>query len=443
MYTNYKYEWKNLLNLTNDLLIKIKKKGIQAEIKININNGISTIIKTGKINILKYIDNKNLSINIYKNNSKSIISTSDFSKKTLLNIINVGINITNFTKKNKYLELPNNSFKNINYNLNIYHPCNDVLQKIIKYNTQNKKILFLYDKTIINSENYIFLSNNNFKIYGNTNGFIGSYPSSIYSWYNTIVFSNKGIIKNNYKHIKFRNINDLLNMKYIENLSSINVIKKLKIYKIKTTTQPVILISNIASIFLNNFIEAIYGYNIYNKKSFLSNSLNKKIFPNNVIIYEDPHIINSIGSKPFDNDGINTKFKIIVNNGYLKNYLLDTYYAKKLNMNSTGNSGGISNIIISNDNISFKNLIKKMYKGLLITELMENEVNIITGDYSYEIFGYFINKGEIEYPVNKIIISGNLKEIFLNIINISNDIYNYEKIKTGSILINNVYTKKM
>ncbi|HFL8794811.1 MAG TPA: TldD/PmbA family protein [Candidatus Azosocius sp. HAIN] len=438
MKINYKKEWNNLLNIANDILIKIKKKNIQAEIKININNNLLTHINMGMINEIKYNNNKMMIINIYKNNSKATIFTSDFNKKSLINLINTGINITKNSKKNDY-EIPYNKNKNLNYNLNIYHPKNNILNNLMEYNKKYKKYFFY--NNIINLNNYNFEMNDNFKIYCNTNNFFISYPSSMYLLYSKIILQNKEKIKNYYKYIKIRDLNDIdniLNKKYIENLSNKNIIKNLLKHKIKPSIQPIILSSNIASIFLNNFIKAIYGYNIYNKKSFLSNYLNKKIFSKNITIYEEPHIKKAIGSKPFDEEGINTQFKLIVKNGYLKNYLLDTYYSKKLNMKNTGNSGGISNIIISNDNITLKNLIKNINKGILVTELFENETNIISGIYSYEIFGYLINKGIIEYSIQKAIITGNFLETFLNIIYISNDINNYEKIQTGSILINNV-----
>ncbi len=438
MKINYKKEWNNLLNIANDILIKIKKKNIQAEIKININNNLLTHINMGMINEIKYNNNKMMIINIYKNNSKATIFTSDFNKKSLINLINTEINITKNSKKNDY-EIPYNKNKNLNYNLNIYHPKNNILNNLMEYNKKYKKYFFY--NNIINLNNYNFEMNDNFKIYCNTNNFFISYPSSMYLLYSKIILQNKEKIKNYYKYIKIRDLNDIdniLNKKYIENLSNKNIIKNLLKHKIKPSIQPIILSSNIASIFLNNFIKAIYGYNIYNKKSFLSNYLNKKIFSKNITIYEEPHIKKAIGSKPFDEEGINTQFKLIVKNGYLKNYLLDTYYSKKLNMKNTGNSGGISNIIISNDNITLKNLIKNINKGILVTELFENETNIISGIYSYEIFGYLINKGIIEYSIQKAIITGNFLETFLNIIYISNDINNYEKIQTGSILINNV-----
>ena len=438
MKINYKKEWNNLLNIANDILIKIKKKNIQAEIKININNNLLTHINMGMINEIKNNNNKMMIINIYKNNSKATIFTSDFNKKSLINLINTEINITKNSKKNDY-EIPYSKNKNLNYNLNIYHPKNNILNNLMEYNKKYKKYFFY--NNIINLNNYNFEMNDNFKIYCNTNNFFISYPSSMYLLYSKIILQNKEKIKNYYKYIKIRDLNDIdniLNKKYIENLSNKNIIKNLLKHKIKPSIQPIILSSNIASIFLNNFIKAIYGYNIYNKKSFLSNYLNKKIFSKNITIYEEPHIKKAIGSKPFDEEGINTQFKLIVKNGYLKNYLLDTYYSKKLNMKNTGNSGGISNIIISNDNITLKNLIKNINKGILVTELFENETNIISGIYSYEIFGYLINKGIIEYSIQKAIITGNFLETFLNIIYISNDINNYEKIQTGSILINNV-----
>lgn len=438
MNIEYKKKWENLLNLTDELLLEIKKKKAQAEIKINICNGFATNIRMGKIETLEYNNNKQLIINIYKNKSKSIITTSDFTKKSLKNLINLGINITKYTEKDEYEELSNSKINNLNYDLDIYHPYKNVLHSFIQYGIECEQSAFSYNKKIINSDGCFFSTKNNYKIYSNTNGFIGAYPESLFFLSCNTISSNKKVMENDYKYIKIRDIKDLKNTKNIGILAAKNAINKLESRKIKTSKNPIILGSNIAYLFFNNFIKAINGNNIYNKKSFLLNSLDKKIFPEKINIYEEPHIKKAIGSKPFDDEGINTQFKIIINKGYLKNYLLDNYYAKKLKMISTGNSGGISNIIIKNDKISLKNLIKQMHKGLLITELLGDGTNIVTGNFSYGVCGFWVNKGIIEYPVNEITIAGNLKDIFLNIINISDDINHYEKIKTGSILIKNV-----
>jgi len=226
--------------------------------------------------------------------------------------------------------------------------------------------------------------------------------------------------------------------------SAYRSIKRLFPKKIKTIKSSVIFSSDIAFSFFKNLVYAISGNNVYKKSTFLLNALGCKIFPNWLNIIDNPHLKKGLGSKYFDDEGVCTKYNVIVKNGILKSWLLNVYTGRKLKFDSTGNSGGIHNWFITGDGmLSFKELIKYMHRGLLVTELIGHGVNITTGDYSRGVFGFWIERGTVQYPVSEITISGNLKNMFNNIVRIGSDINKKYTINCGSILLSEMQISGM
>jgi PmbA protein len=193
--------------------------------------------------------------------------------------------------------------------------------------------------------------------------------------------------------------------------------------------------AEIASGLLTSFIGAISGGNLYRKSSFLLNALDTQVFPEFIRIYEQPHLKGALGSAAYDGEGIATKSRDIVSDGILRSYVLSTYSARKLGLQSTGNAGGVRNLSITTSDLDLKGMLKQLGTGLLVTELMGQGVNILTGDYSRGAAGFWVENGEIQYPVEEITIAGNLKDMLKNIVAVGNDIDYRGNVRTGSILV--------
>jgi PmbA protein len=250
-----------------------------------------------------------------------------------------------------------------------------------------------------------------------------------------MVAQDKNSMQRDFDYSISRKINNLENSETLGKKTAKRVVSRLGSKKIQTMKSSVIFSAEISHVFFSHLVNAISGDNVYQKSTFLINNLKTKIFPDWLNIKENPHLKTGLGSKPFDNEGVSTNPRYIIQNGILQTWLLNSYNARKLQLESTGNCGGIYNWLVSNNNISFKELLKKMNQGILITELMGQGVDIVTGNYSRGAVGFWVENGSIAYPVNEITISGNLKRMWSNILNISTDTDTRNNIQCGSILL--------
>ncbi len=235
-----------------------------------------------------------------------------------------------------------------------------------------------------------------------------------------------------------RNPDQLLSIEKLAKEAADNTVKRLSARRISTCQVPVIFHSEIASRLIRSFLEAISGGNLYRNASFLVNHIGKSIFSRKIYIYEKPHLLSALGSVPFDDEGVQTNDRTLVEEGILCGYLLNSYSARKLNLQTTGNAGGFHNILLKTSQFTLGDLIKQMGKGLLVTEVLGQGINLVTGDYSRGAAGFWVENGEIQYPVEEITIAGNLKDMYQNILAIGNDINNKSSIRTGSIFLENM-----
>jgi len=212
-------------------------------------------------------------------------------------------------------------------------------------------------------------------------------------------------------------------------------VRRLNAQTMKTCKTPVVFSASVARSLLRSFVAAISGGSLYRESSFLLNHLGQQLFPSDITIYEEPHLLRGLGSAPFDADGVSTYEKNFVTDGVLSSYSLGDYAAKRLKMKTTANSGGVHNLQITHSDKNLSALLQEMNQGLLVTELIGQGVNIVTGDYSRGVFGYWVENGEIQYPVHEITIASNLKEMFKRIVAVGNDVDKRSSIQTGSILI--------
>ncbi|WP_284443271.1 metalloprotease PmbA [Buchnera aphidicola] len=425
-----------LLKRVKETLQLSKRKNTSVEVFIKKTIGISVNVRNSIIENVEFNSDGALFITVYNKFSKGSVSSKDFSIDSIQKMLERAINISKYSSSDFFSGLPD--IKSLCFHcmeLDLFHPWEFNIENAINLSLLSEKAAFEFDKRIINSEGSFFNSHITINIFGNSLGMLEKYKSTRYSTYNCMIAQDKNSMQRDFDYSISRKIDDLVKPEILGYNSAKRAISRLGSRKIHTMKSPVIFSSEISHIFFSHLINAISGDNVYQKSTFLINDLKMRIFPDWLNIEENPHLKQGLASKPFDNEGVITKSKYIIHNGILQTWLLNSYNARKLKLNSTGNCGGIYNWLVSNRNISFEELLKNMNQGILVTELMGQGVDIISGNYSRGAVGFWIEKGKISYPVNEITISGNLRNMWNNIISISNDVDRRNNIQCGSVLL--------
>jgi PmbA protein len=270
---------------------------------------------------------------------------------------------------------------------------------------------------------------------GNSLGFLQGYCSSRHSLSCSVLAQRGDSMQRDYWYTVARNALNLDPASTVGIKAAERTLRRLEGRSLSTRQCPVLYSAEIASSLLGSFIGAISGGNLYRKSSFLLDKIDTQIFPDFIRIHEQPYLTGALGSAAYDGDGVATQTRDIVNQGILRGYVLGTYSARKLGLQSTGNAGGVHNLSVDTSDLSFNDLLKKLHTGLLVTELMGQGVNMVTGDYSRGAAGFWVENGEIQYPVEEITIAGNLKDMFKQIVAIGNDVDLRGNVRTGSILV--------
>ena len=440
---NNEKKFKNIIDLSIFYIKKIN--GISdAKIEISENLGFSLSVRNNKIEKVEKSKDKYFNITIYYGSRFGCASTSDFSKKTILDTIKKACYIAYHTNKDNFICLPNYEDLAFDYpELNLHNPCNISIKEASNYALNSESSIISSYKNIAKSDGTTFCMYEGFFLAANTKGFIGGYPYSRYIISTLPIVKYKGIMQRDYWYSSSRYKQGITNPFKIGLYALNRTLSRIKTKKIYNGIFSILLEPQISLELLNSFINSISGSSIYKKSSFLTNSIEKRVFSKHIQIEENPHILGGICSAPFDDEFVKTKKKHIVENGILKSYLLSTYTAKKLNMRTTGNSGGLHNLIFTSSltrpGDNFQNMLYKLYNGIIITETMGQGVNYINGDYSKGAFGYWVKNGEIKYPIENITIAGNLKDIFKKILHVGSDFITICSKTIGSIIIENMF----
>ncbi|HLB56862.1 MAG TPA: metalloprotease PmbA [Coxiellaceae bacterium] len=430
----------NNTHIAETALNKLKSLHVDAaEISIGETKGFSVSARLGDVETLEHYLDKSFSVTVFQNQCTGSASSSDFSIESINATIEKACTIANFSSPDPFAGLadPKRLAKKIP-DCDLYHFWNITPQEAIELAIACEKKALNYSKKIVNSEGANVSTINSTGIYANTLGFLGEFQVSEHSISCSVVGSDDQQMQRDYEYTVARNPADLLSIDFVAEHAAEKTIKRLGARKIKTQTCPVIFEASVAKSLLHHFVQAISGGNLYRQSSFLLNMLGKPIFPAFINIFQQPHLLSAMGSAAFDQEGVATVDQHYIKNGELVNYALGSYSARKLGMQSTGNAGGVFNFSISDTDVTLQQLMKKMHRGLLVTELMGQGLNITTGDYSRGASGFWIDNGEIQFPVEEITIAGNLKNIFADVVAIANDTDTRSSIRTGSILIDHM-----
>lgn len=431
-------ELEQLKHISEFTLACAKQHGAtQAEIIAAIEDGFNITVRNGDIENVTYHLDKGISIGVFFDKRFASVSTSDTSKKAIEKAVANACSIAKFTQSDECTGLaPKELMANDLPDLDLFHPSNITPEIAIDLALDCEAKARAIDKRIVNSEGTSIACYKTFSAYLNSHDFFAAVPHTHYDISCSLIAESNGKMERDFAYSSAADFNDLDSFEYIAREAAEKSVHRLGSRKIATQKLPVIFESRIATGLLSTFIAAIKGNNLYRKSSFLCDHLGKQIFPEHVRIYERPFLLKQLGSNACDADGVATSNKDFITNGILQSYVLGIYSARKLGLQTTGNADGIHNLFIDADNVtSLDALLKKMGTGILITELIGQGINLITGDYSRGAAGFYVENGVIQYPISEITIAGNLRDMFANLVAVGNDIDKNSNIKTGSILL--------
>lgn len=423
--------------MVKNILKAAKQKGAeQAEVGLQRSIGLGLTIRKGDIETIEFNRDQSLAITVYKNQRKGSASSTDLSEKSITAALEAALHLAQFTEADPQAGLaePKDMAKEVP-ELDLYHPWIFTIEEAIQKAKQCEASAFAFDKRITNSDGANLNSHQGFYVYGNSHGFIGGYPSSQHSVNCIVIAEDANGMERDYQYSIARDPVNLLNETVIGREAAERTISRLAAQKLTTRSVPILFDASIASGLISHFLGAISGGNLFRESSYLCNAMGETLFPSHINLTEKPHLKGGFGSAPFDGDGVATHEKALVEAGVLKSYLLDAYSARKLKLPNTGNAGGVHNLMVSHGSDDMKALLKKLDTGLLVNSVMGQGINIVTGDYSRGATGFWVENGEIQYPVHEVTIAGNLRDMFKNIVAIGNDVDKRHNIQSGSILM--------
>jgi PmbA protein len=429
-----------LLSLTRDTLDYARERGATAaEAEVSEGYGQTVTVRRGEVETIEYNRDKGMGVSVYLGQQRGHASTSDFSPKALRDAVDAALSIARFTAADDCAGLADPDLLAREFpELQLWHSWGVPVERAIEIATACEDAGFAVDKRISNSEGASVTTQESHFIYGNSNGFLAGYPSSRHSISCSLIAGeNDGMQRDDWYDVA-RSAADLVAPESVGKRAAERAVRRLDSRKIDTTQVPVLFEAPIASSLLGHFVSAVSGGSLYRKSTFLLDSLGTQVFAPHVHISDLPLIPKGLASGSFDDEGVATQSREVVKGGVVQGYFLGSYSARKLGMRSTGNAGGNHNLIMRDTGDDFAALLKKLHRGLLVTELMGQGVNSITGDYSRGAAGYWVENGEIAYPVQEITIAGNLKDMFRGIAAIGNDVIRRGSRQCGSVLIDHM-----
>ncbi len=414
-----------------------QKAGATAEVGVTKVSGLSVSTRLQEIENVEFTNDGALGISVYLGQQKGNASTSDLSEEAIKNTVEAALAIAKYTSPDDCTGLADKELMAFEApDLALYHGASVDVEQATKLALEAEKSALEYDAKIVNSNGASFNSHTGVRVYGNTHGMLQSYLSSRYSLSCSVIGGELEQLENDYEYTVSREFDALSSADWVGQNCAKKVIARLNPQKLSTREVPVIFLNDVATGLISHLTGAISGGSLYRKSSFLLDHLGKQVLPDWFQISERPHLLKRLASTPFDSEGVRTQDLEIIQDGVLQTYLLTSYSGRKMGMQSTGHAGGIHNWLVKpNLTGGLTALLRQMGTGLLVTDVMGQGVNIVTGDYSRGAAGFWVDNGEIQYPVAEITIAGQLQDMLKNIVAVADDIEHRSNIQTGSILL--------
>ncbi|HHF3199146.1 metalloprotease PmbA [Vibrio sp. CCB-PB317] len=412
-------------------------KSDAAEVAITKSTGLSVSTRMGEVENVEFNSDGALGITVYRGQRKGSASTSDLSEAAIEQTVIAALDIAHYTSEDPFAgpaakeymvqEIPE---------LDLFHPDAPDPDYAADVAIAAEKEALSYNSAIKQSDGASYDSHYGVKVYGNSHGLLASYASSRHSTSCCVIgVGQNGEMERDYSYTVARHRDDLWTPETVGRKAAENTINRLDAQRLKTGKYPIMFAADVATGLIGHLVMAISGGNLYRKSSFLLDHLGKQVLPEWFNISERPHVLRGLASSPFDSEGVYTQDREIITDGVLATYLLTSYAARKMKMTPTGHAGGIHNWYVKSTGQNFEQMLKELGTGLLVTEVMGQGVNVVTGDYSRGAAGFWVENGEIQYPVSEITIAGNLKDMFNKIVAVGSDVETRSQIQTGSILL--------
>ncbi|MEJ2763904.1 metalloprotease PmbA [Photobacterium sp. MCCC 1A19761] len=408
-----------------------------AEVAINKTTGISVSTRMCEVENVEFNSDGALGITVYRGQRKGSASTSDLSEAAIAQTVAAALDIARYTSEDPFAGPgPKELMATEIPDLDLFHPDEPEPDHAASIAIRAEQAALDYDPRIKQSDGASYDSHYGIRVYGNSHGMLASYASSRHSTSCCVIAQGKtGDMERDYSYTTARHTDDLWTPELVGRHAAERTVGRIDPQKLSTRQAPIMFAADVATGLFGHLVMAISGSNLYRKSSFLLDKLDEQIFPDWMNISERPHILRGMASTPFDSEGLATHDREIIQDGVLKTYLMTSYAARKLGRQPTGHAGGIHNWLVKSTGESFAQMLKKMDRGLLVTELMGQGVNIVTGDYSRGAAGFWVENGEIQFPVSEVTIAGNLKDMMQNIVAVGTDTETRSQIQTGSLLL--------
>jgi PmbA protein len=409
----------------------------QAEAAVSQDTGLSVGVRLGEVETLEHQRDRSMGITVYFGQRKGSASTADFSPDAVRATVAKACSIARFTAEDACSGLADPALMaRAPRSLDLSHPWHIGADRAIEIAKTCEAAALAFDARINNSEGASVSSHQGLHVYGNTHGFVGGYPTTSHTVSCVVLAGTGEDMQRDYWYSSSRDWRELEQAEAIGRESARRTIARLGPRKLSTRRAPVLFVPEIARGLIGHFTAAIRGSSQYRQSSFLLNSAGRQVFPAGFSIAERPHIPKAAGSAPFDDEGVATADRELIVDGILTGYILSSYSARKLGLTTTGNAGGAHNLLVAaNQSGGMAAMLSRLGEGLLVTELMGQGVNIVTGDYSRGAAGFWVENGAIQYPVAEITIAGNLRDMLLGIAAVGDDVDTRGGTRVGSILL--------
>jgi PmbA protein len=403
--------------------------------------GLSVSVRKGELENVERNRDKSLGITVYVGKRRGNASTSDFSQQAIERTVQAAFDIAKFTAEDSFAGLPDKGdISSVHRDLDLFHPWDIDSEGATELALRCEAAAFQTDSQITNSEGAAVSAQQSHFFSAHTNGFRGGFASSRHSLSVAPIAGEGDEMQRDSWYSSMRNASDLASAERVGRYAAERALSRLHARKISTTTCPVLFEAPLAAGLMGHLVQAISGGALYRKSSFLMDSLGKQVLPKHINMFEDPFVKGGKGSAPFDDEGVITKSRQVIDGGKIQGYFLSTYSARKLGMKTTGNAGGSHNLSLTSTSTlpedDLQEMLRKLGTGLFVIELMGQGVNSVTGDYSRGASGFWVERGEIAFPVQEITIAGNLLDMYKGIQAVGADAYNYGAKTVGSVLIN-------
>ncbi len=407
-----------------------------AETAVSFSTGLSVAVRLGEIETLKHHRNRGLGVTVYFDQRKGSASTSDWKPEAIHKTVRAACDMAQYTATDSCAGLADPQYLAEEIpNLDLFHPWPVTVETAIDLAQACEAAALSHDSRIRNSEGGHLSSRNGLAVYSNSNGFCGGYSTTHHSMSCSVIAQDNSGMQRDAWYTLARDPQDLEQAEAIGQQAAGRALRRLGGRRLGTCQTPVLFTPEMARGIIGHFIAAIGGGLLYRQASFLLDHQGKQIFPSYLGIREQPHLLKALGSAPFDSEGVATQARTLVDDGVLQAYVLDSYSARRLGMETTGNAGGVHNVTVQGDGKAFAELLKIMDTGLLVTHLMGQGINLLTGDYSRGASGFWVQNGAIQYPVEEITIASNLVKMFRGISHVGSDVDLRGNIRCGSLLI--------